>query len=722
MEEYKQIFKIAGKDVEISTGKLAPFAQGKVLVKMGGTALFATVSVDKKEAGLDYFPLSVEYLEKMYARGAVSGSRYKKREGLPSDEAVIKAREVDHSLRSLFPKSFKRGVSVLLTVMSYDGENDPQSLTVLGASLALMQAGLPFAGPCASVVVGVDKDQNLIINPSAEERGSYVGEFIVSGVDGKILSLEGWGQELSEEKMDEVLDKSMAEIININKQQNEFISKVGKSLDIDASLYPNIPAPQEVIDWVKAEKYDDIKDALFNSKVERGEQLEIITKELSTKNSEKENPFESMDLNQAIDYVCRRILRDGILKEDKRVSGRKLEEIRSLSGEIDVLPTVHGSALFNRGQTQSLSIVTLAPKSSELLVDEMEGESSKTFMHHYNFPPYSTGEAGRYNFHPGRREIGHGMIGENALKNMIPSEADFPYTIRVVSEILGSNGSTSMAATCASSMALMAAGVPIKDQVAGIGVGLITEDDNEDKYKLILDIEGIEDFYGDMDFKVCGTKNGITAMQYENKLQGVKLDVLKKAFRVAKDGRMQVLQVMNSVIPEPKGSLPANAPIVETVSIREDQIGELIGPGGKNIKGLVEDSLQYGKTEADISIDDFGVVMISASNREQMDYLKSRINSMFKRAEVGDEFDGKVDKVAAFGMFVKDVNSNVSGLVHISEITNAFISSIDNIFHDGDEVRVKVKGIEDGKISLTMKGIKQSEEIDKKIASLPKKK
>ena len=397
-------------------------------------------------------------------------------------------------------------MSVVLTVLAYDGVNDPQALTVLGASLALLQSGVPFAGPATSVVVGVHPDHTLEINPPAQGRHDLAGEFIVSGVDGKVLSFEGWGKELPNEVMDTILDEANAQIESTNHMQRDFIKEVGTSLDIDHGAYDNKPAPAEVIDYVKAEMNDRIKEALFGDKFERNEKMSVIHAEIKEKIAADEAvntnaAFDKNNISAAVEYISRRHLRDGILAEDKRVSGRKLDEIRELTASLDELPTVHGSAVFSRGLTQSLSIVTLAPKSAELLVDDMEGEDSKTFMHHYNFPPFSTGEAGRYRYHPGRREIGHGAIGENALMNMIPSTDEFPYTIRVVSEIMSSNGSTSMAATCASSMALMAAGVPMKEQVAGIGVGLVTEDGNEDNYKLLLDIEGIEDFYGDMDFK-----------------------------------------------------------------------------------------------------------------------------------------------------------------------------------------------------------------------------
>lgn len=705
MKEFKTSITVAGKEVIVETGKYAFQSQGAVMLTMGGTTLLATATVDKNDSTLDYFPLGVEYIEKMYARGAISGSRFQKRETRPSDEAVIKAREVDHSIRSLFPKSFKRAVSVVLTVLSYDGENDPQALTIIGTSMALLQSGVPFAGPCSSVIACVSDSDEVIINPSAKDREQYKAEFIISAVDNKLLSLEGWGKEVSEETMDAVLDKANEVIVDVNRQQVETINQVGKTLDIDPNAYDNKPAPAEVIANVKELKLDAISEALFNGKADRNDLISEIKKELREAILTEDSQYSELDVDQATEYVARKVLRDGVMKEGKRVSGRGLEEIRELKAEINVLPDqVHGSALFSRGLTQTLSVVTLGPKSNEMIIDDMEGETTKAFMHHYNFPPFSTGEAGRYSYYPGRREIGHGAIGENALMNMIPSEKEFPYTIRAVSETLSSNGSTSMSATCASSLALMAAGVPMKEQVAGIGVGLVTNDENVDDFKLILDIEGIEDFYGDMDFKICGTKNGITAIQYENKLQGVPLDIIKKAFRLAKTGRETVLEAMNAVIDKP-AELSKNAPKVDTTKIPADRIGEFIGPGGKNIKALVESTAEFGE-KADIAIDDDGIVTITGVNSAQVDFVKNRIIGMFKEPEVGEEYDGVIDKIMNFGFFV-DVSPSISGLAHISEVSDEYVKDLNDKFKVGQEVRVKIIKVEDGKISFTLKGVTQ---------------
>ncbi len=719
--EYTKTYDFLGKEIKLSTGKLATLAAGSVLLQVGGTSVLATTTIDEKDSEQDFFPLSVEYIEKMYARGAISGSRFAKREGHPSEDAIIKARQVDHSIRSLFPKSFRKPTLVVLTILSYDEVNDPETLAVFGASLSLMLSNAPYYGPSSSVVACIDKDNKIVLNPEVEVREDYNAEFSASGLDGRLLNLEGWGKEISDDLMDQLLDEANGAIEKLNKIQREFVKGAGKEVlnpDEIKEEFSDVPAPQELIDLVKKDYKDSIKKGLFVEKdkdTDRAQNLNAIKKEIfiTVNVPEETEKYSEFEIDLAVEYVAKKIVREAILKDEKRVTKRTLTEIRPLSAEIDLLPTVHGSALFNRGLTQSLSIVTIGSQSKELLTDNMEGEASKRFMHHYNMPPMATGEAGRYNYMPGRREIGHGAIGENALKNMVPSQDEFPYTIRVVSEILTSNGSTSMAATCASSMALMAAGVPMKEQVAGIGVGLVTEDGNEDKYKLLLDIEGIEDFYGDMDFKVTGTKNGITAMQFENKLRGVKLTVLKEAFRLAKTGRETVLEVMNKAISEPRKELAPNAPVVDFVQIKQDKIGELIGPGGKNIKELVMRSQEYSKsnTPADINVDEDGRVMITAGNKTQLDFIKTTIEEMLGEAEVGKVYVGEIDKIMPYGVFV-NVSSSISGLLHVSEIFEKQGQyDLSKMFKEGQELNVQVMKVEDGRVNFTIKGIEQSPKI-----------
>lgn len=710
-------------EITLSTGKLATLAAGSITVTSGGTTVLATVTVSKKDSEQDFFPLSVEYIEKMYARGAISGSRFQKREGFPSEEAIIKARQVDHSIRSLFPKGFRKATAVVLTVLSYDEINDPEVLAVLGASTALMIAGVPYFGPSSSVVACVDQQENIVINPPVHQRQDYLSEIVVSGVDDKFLNIEGWAKEISNETMENLLKKSMETIKEMNQIQRNFFKEIkGSNYSIEMKAELELPTSPELLQYIKDNFYQDIKSALFvNEKADRTQNLsdmKVRIHEQYNSDKEGEEKVSEFEFHLGVEYVARKIVREEVLKNDARVSDRGLQEIRELKAEIDLIPVVHGSALFSRGLTQSLSIVTLGALSDSQELDDMEGESTKRFMHHYNFPPFSTGESGRYSYKPGRREIGHGAIGENALKYMVADEKDFPYTIRVVSEVLTSNGSTSMAATCASSMALMAAGVPMKAAVAGVGVGLVTEDGNEDNFKLLLDIEGIEDFYGDMDFKVTGTENGITAIQYENKLRGVKFDVLSQAFKLAHTGRLQVLEAMSKAISKSKESISPNAPIVERISIEKDQIGELIGPGGKNIREIVQKSLeQFGKA-ADINIEEDGTVFITAINSDQLNFVKSIIVAQFKKAQVGEIYDATVDKVMPYGVFL-NVSNSITGLMHVSEISSVNRNpDMEKIFKHGDIVKVKVSKIENGKINFSMIGVINTPDLINKVDTM----
>jgi polyribonucleotide nucleotidyltransferase len=688
--------------ITLETGKFAWLADAAVTVTQGGTVLLATVTVGEAAADTDYFPLSVEYVERMYASGHISTSKFLKREGSPSDLAVAKARQVDHSIRPLFPKGFRSEVQVVLTVLAYDGVNDPESLTVLGASAALIISGVPFFGPAASALVGVKANGDLVINPHLNHDEEMVGEFAISGTNQRALNYEGWGIELTNEQMDKVLDAAMERIDVLNAAQKEFAEGLAKPI----MEFAELPVKKEVLDIVESEMVDKIKDAIYMfDREDNGRQkaLAPIKAELEEKLITEGSDIKPFDIEMAIEYEARKIMREGVLKEEKRLSGRKLDEIRPLASAVDLLPTVHGSALFTRGLTQSLSIVTLASAKMAQVFEDLDGEKEKYFMHHYNMPSFATGDAKKFQYRPGRREIGHGAIGENAIRNMLPSQADFPYTIRVVSEIMTSNGSTSMAATCASSMALMAAGVPLKKQVGGIGVGLVTDDNDESNYKLLLDIEGAEDHYGDMDFKVTGTDAGMTAIQFETKLKGVPVAIIKEAFRLSTQGRMQVLEVMNKAISAPRTQMAPNAPRVDTVTIPQDMIGELIGPGGKNIKALVEagEALAPG-SQLDIDIDQDGKVLITSANQAQRDFVMKKIGSMSMQPEVGEIYEGVIDKVMPYGAFV-DVTPNISGLIHISELADGFVKDASSVVKEGQTVKVKLIKIENGKLSFSIK-------------------
>jgi polyribonucleotide nucleotidyltransferase len=475
-------------------------------------------------------------------------------------------------------------------------------------------SGIPFSGPAASVMIGVDENSQLVINPTADKQEGLKGLFAISGNETKILNIEGEGKEITEEVMDEILDMALVRIKELCAAQKVFVTGIAKP----AIQYVGSHVDEERVEKIMSNYGSEMEESYYIAdKAARDERTSALMNRIVLELAGEGSEVLPAKVREAFDYAAKKMMRKNIMGNSRRFSGRNLDEIRALSAEVDVLPTVHGSALFSRGMTQSLSVVTLGSTRMVQHLDGMEGEETKRFMHHYNMPAFTTGEAGRYNYKPGRREIGHGTIGENALKNMIPREDEFPYTIRVVAEIMTSNGSTSMAATCASSLALMAAGVPLKSPVAGIGVGLITADESQSEYKLLLDIEGVEDFFGDMDFKVTGTSEGITAIQFETKLKGVEPKILKEAFRLSKSGRLQVLNVMNSVLGESRQELAPTAPRVEVVQISTDKIGELIGPGGKNIKAIIEEGNALGHGELEIDINDDGRVTITAVDQAQ---------------------------------------------------------------------------------------------------------
>ncbi|MCS7317777.1 MAG: polyribonucleotide nucleotidyltransferase [Candidatus Dojkabacteria bacterium] len=747
MKEFAKYYDLFGKKLKISYGKFANLATSSVVTQVEGTTLLTTLVVDKKESVQSFLPLSVEYVEKMYASGFISTSPFKKREGIPSDDAIIKARIIDHSIRSLFPKNFKKGISIVVTVLSYDQVNDPEPLALLGTSLCLMLADLPFFGPASGVVACLDKENNILFNPPADAREEFNLELFISGVDKKILNIEGWGKEIDENTIFDILESSILQIQYLNNIQLDFYKLVhSKDFEHSNGSSLDLPVRMEIVEYIQKNYASSIENILFmEEKVDLSlltQRIvdEILSKIIKTQNCSNVNisnpvihegvtinntenndiitnshgqdvfnlPNDIVDeeIKYAIDYVARNILRKNILNQKRRLN-RGLYEIRPIRAEIDVIPYVHGSALFTRGLTQSLSIVTLGSSSDRLMVEGMEGEEVKRFIHHYNMPNYATGEYGKYSYHPGRREIGHGNIGENALKNLLPPEKDFPYTIRVVSEILTSNGSTSMAATCASSLALMAAGVPLKTNVAGISIGLVIDEENEQNYKLLMDIEGIEDFYGDMDFKVAGTANGVTSIQYENKVRGVSINIIKEAFMLAKQGREQILQVMNQVISEPRKCLSPNAPIIDSVKISSSDIGSLIGPGGKNIKDLILRSTDYAKNKVNIVVEEDGNVVITAFNKPQLDYVKNYLQTFFVGAEIGKVYEGVITNITDYGFFV-EVSSKIYGLCHISEIVDRRISPIElkRMFKVGQRVKVKAIKIDsEGRVNFSMKGI-----------------
>ncbi len=693
-KQYTKSIDFNGEKLTFKLGGLAPRANSTVWAQLGETVVLAIVTMGKENTNLDYFPLAIEYIEKFYAGGRISGSKFQKRERWPSDDAVLKARQIDHSIRSLFPHGFKNEVSVTVTVLAYDGIHDPETLAVTSASLALMNSDVPFMGPASSVIVGV-KDGEFVLNPSnVTDIEEFDSEFIVSAREGKrILNIEGFGDEFPEDRMNELLDFSIAQMQVLLDVQNEIIKEIGKERPEFIDQKPNA----EIISDIEKNYKEKLERALVQ-KENRDALMQEIKTEVVEKHLEEEG-WDEGSIGSALDYVAKKHVRSLILKEEKRVSGRTLNEIRPLHIEVGVLPRVHGSAIFQRGMTQCLSIVTLGSTRLVQQLESFEGEDAKRWMHHYNGPNYSLGLAGRFNYIPGRREVGHGNIGENALLKMIPPVDKFPYTLRVVSEILSQQGSSSMAATCGTTLALMDAGVAIKAPVGGVSVGLVTDED-EKNYKLIVDLEDVEDFYGDMDFKVTGTTKGITAIQLDNKLRGIPVEVLKNAFAKSKEARLEILEAMTKVIDKPRDHVSQYAPKVEVLKVKEEKIGELIGPGGKTIKGIIE------KAGGDVEIDiqDDGTVTITSMDEDQRKLAKLMVEGIIEEPELGKVYKGVVASVKDYGAFV-DVSGNISGLVHKSEMSNEFVSDPGAIVKEGDEVNVKIIKLENGRISFSMKGL-----------------
>jgi len=686
----KEVINFLGEDITFEFNHYAYKADAALTIQKGETVLLITVTCSKLKSDLDYFPLSVEYIEKYYAGGIISSSRFIKRETRPSDDAVLKARQIDHAIRSLFPKGYNNEVGVVVTVLAYDGENDPEQLAVIGASTALMISSIPFRGPSASIKVGLDEEDNVIWSPRVSVEESLKMDLIISLVDDKVLNIEGWADQVPEAKLIEILKEASKKLSPIMEFQSGLVTKYGK----EKQPYSDKPAPQNVIDKVDEEYKERITIALFNKEIRQMELKNIKSEIVATYPD-----FSARDVEFAVEYIARKVMRAGIMTEGKRTSGRKLTEIRELKVEVGVLPRVHGSAVFTRGTTQCLSILTLGSIRMAQTLESFEGEAHKRFMHHYNSPNYSYGDAGRFSYYPGRREIGHGNIGENGLRKMIPAEETFPYTIRVNSEIMSSNGSTSMAATCATTMALLDGGVPIKAMVGGIALGLITSEENVADFRLLTDIEDVEDFYGDMDFKVTGTTTGITAIQLDNKLAGVPISIIAAALEQSKEARLEILATMGKILAQPRDHLGQYAPKVEMVKINPEKIGELIGPGGKIIRGIIEDC----NNEVEIDIQESGQVFIMAVKEEIRARAVAMVKAIVEEAEIGKTYSGTIDKITEYGMFI-NISPNISGLVHISEVGEGFVKNLSDKYKESDTVEVKVISKDNlGRLKLSIK-------------------
>lgn len=691
--------ELAGRKLVFETGKIAGLANGSVVVKYGDTVVMVNVTAAKEpKEGIDFFPLSVDYEEKLYAVGKIPGG-YTKREGKPADKAILTARAIDRPLRPLFPKDFRNDVCVTATVLSVEQDNSPEVCAMLGAACALAISDIPFNGPTAAVAVGW-VDGEIVINPTVEQREKSKLTATVAGTLEKITMIEAGADEIPNETMLDAIKKAHAEIKKICKFISDIQAEIGKpkfeykSFAVDKDFYEDIVAN------FKDRMYQDVQ---ATDKQVRDENVDKITEDINAYVAEKygEEALEErkMEIADSIHDLEKACVRELILKEHKRPDGRKIDEIRPLSCEVGVLPRTHGSAIFTRGQTQVMSIVTLGMTSEEQMLDGIDEEDSKRYMHQYNFPSYSVGEA-RPSRGPGRREIGHGALAEKALVPVIPSEEEFPYAIRVVSEVLSSNGSTSQASICGSTLALMDAGVPIKKPVAGISTGLITDKDNPDEFIMLTDIQGIEDFFGDMDFKVGGTKDGITAIQVDIKIDGLTYEIIEQAFERTKVARDYILdEIMLPVIDKPRTDISKYAPRINMIHIDVDKIKDVIGTGGKTINKIIDE------TGVKIDIEEDGRVCVYSNNPESGAKAIKMIEDITREIEPGGIYDGVITKIMSFGAFV-DLGGGKEGLLHISKISSKRIDKIEDVLAVGDEITVKVIDIDNqGRINLSMKDL-----------------
>ncbi len=682
-----QEFEIGGKPLKLEYGRFAEQANAAVLATYGETTVHVTAVMSSRDTDLDYFPLQVEFAEKLYAGGRIKGSRWVKREGKPTEDAILKARLIDRSIRPLFPKNVKKEVQVVVTVLSVDGENDPDIPGMIATSAALHISDIPWDGPLGAVRVGLVNGQ-FVINPENSLRDKSDLDLVVSGSKEAIVMVEAGANEVSEKQAVEALKLAHQEMQKAIQAIEALRQQVGKEKQVFPELETIDP---ELANQLRQEIEPEIKPHLGVPGMKK-HLLDPIIDALAEKYAEQ---LTKKQIAEFAHQVFKELARAKTLNEGIRMDGRKLDEIRPLETEVGVIPRVHGSAMFKRGATQALSIVTLGSPDMSQLIEYMDGEETKRYIHHYFMPPYSVGETGRIGW-PSRREIGHGALGERALLPVIPPEEEFPYTIRVVSELMSSNGSTSQAAICGSTMALMHAGVPIKKPVAGIAMGLMTDGD---KVAILSDIRGEEDHIGDMDFKVAGTKDGITALQMDIKIAGISFEVLEKALEQARQGRLFIMDKMLEAISEPNRQLSTYAPKIEQFEIPVDKIGEIIGPGGKMIKQIIAD------TGAEVSIDDSngkGVVVVSGVDQSAIDKAVAWIKGMVKTPEVNEEYEGTVKRIENYGAFV-EILPGKSGLVHVSKMGKGYIKDPHQVVKLGQKVKVKVIKVDDqGRIDLAL--------------------
>ena len=697
--------ELAGRKLTIETGKMASLANGSVLVRYGDTVVMVNVTASKEpKDGIDFFPLSVDFEEKLYSVGKIPGS-YSKREGKPSDKAILTSRAIDRPLRPLFPKDFRNDVVVVATVMSVDQDNSPEVAAMIGASAALSISDIPWGGPTAAVNVGL-VDGVIIINPTEEQRKVSDLTLTVAGTADKIAMIEAGANEVSNDIMLKAIKEGHKEIKKICK----FIAKMKKEIGKKKFEYKSFEVDKKIYEFIEKKFAKDMKKAVIEKdKQVRDNNITKLTEKVNEayikKFGEEKLEEDKSAIGEALYKLEKKTVRDMIFYDHTRVDGRTLDEIRPLSCEVGLLPRTHGSAMFSRGLTQVMSVTTLGMVSEEQELDGIDTQTEKRYMHQYNFPAYSVGEA-RASRGPGRREIGHGALAEKALVPVLPSVEEFPYSIRVVSEILSSNGSTSQGSICASTLSLMDAGVPIKRPVAGISTGLITDPDNEKNYVMMTDIQGIEDFFGDMDFKVGGTEKGITAIQVDIKVDGLSYEIIKEAFARTEKARMYILNdIMKPVLAEPRPEISNYAPKIITTKIKPEKIKDVIGTGGKVINKIIEE------TGVKIDIEEDGQVFIYGQNSEKAYDALDMIEDIVREIEVGGIYYGAVTRIASYGAFV-DLGQGREGLLHISKIAKEHIRRIEDYLQIGEKVMVKVTEIDNqGRINLAMNELREKRSV-----------
>jgi polyribonucleotide nucleotidyltransferase len=691
--------EIGGKTLSIETGRMAKQANGSAVVRLGDTMVLVTATCNKEaREDLDYFPLSVEYQEKTYAAGKIPGGFFK-REGRPSEKEILSARLIDRPLRPLFPDGFKNDTQVVAFVISSDKENDGDVLGTLGASVALSISDIPFEGPVASVRVTRVAGE-FIVNPTFTQVDEGDLELIIAGSEDSILMVEGEANEISEQDMVSALEFGHPYVKELIELQKEIIKEFNTE-KIEVSP-PEVP--DELLKKIEKSARSKIKEAIKETdKKSRHEALRKIKEEFESANPEQYEEYESK-IKEQLHQIEKEEVRSMIIQESRRLDGRGMDDIREIQCETGILPRTHGSALFTRGQTQSLGVTTLGTKIDEQIVENLSGESSKSYMLHYNFPPFSVGEV-RFFRGPGRREIGHGNLAERSLKIILPTDESFPYTIRIVSDILESNGSSSMATVCSGSLSLMDAGVPVKCHVAGIAMGLIKEND---EVKILTDILGDEDHLGDMDFKVAGTREGITAFQMDIKISGLSFAIMTEALEKAHKARLKILDAMESAIDKPKSDISPYAPRIITLMVPTDRIGEVIGPSGKIIRGIIEE------TGVKIDIDDSGLTVIASPDVEMANLAKERIETIIQEPEPGTSYEATVKRIMNFGAFAEFLPGK-EGLIHISELDTSHVKTVTDIVKIGDRVHVVLKEIDrEGRFNLSRKEYLRRQEHQEK--------